>query len=424
MHAPFMRSPFGNALPAGFELVREEDLTCAVRSDLCRALSGKWWLERCRELLSPSPPAEVIKRGTYKTLLKCTLDTIPCMVKAYRVHGIMRKVASLIKPSRPAREFLAGCFITAQGIPTATPLAFAERRRWGCVSEGLVIVPFIENAIELREFFFSPDIPAGERHRVAEAFGRLTAEIFARGIFQYDYALNNFLIRREEHGRLYFIDFEKVQIHSVPSLGQRIDILSRLNRVGKEVSVRERLLFVKGYCAHDPGIGSTRTCARELLRATVAALRNDLARKRCTSIYTHARYRRIKRRPYSGLCLSAYATDEVIAMFANIKHRHGTFSVRLQGHELTAYVLNAAEAEKAWAIMNAFVVGGARSDLPEVFIRDAQRGCIGFAPETLRSWRNVLSCSCSADRFVQRIFPEQAHALRALLETPVTEREG
>ncbi|MCX8043922.1 MAG: hypothetical protein N3B18_07350 [Desulfobacterota bacterium] len=410
-----MRLPFQKTLPEGFVRVREGDLICAVRNDLCRDFSEHWWLARSRELLSPSPPAVILKRGTYKTLLKCTLGAISCMVKVYRMPGIMRKVAGLIKASRPAREFMAGCFIAAQGIPTAAPLVFAERRRLGCVSEGLVIVPFIDNAIELREFFFSRNIPAVERRWVAEAFGRLTAEIFAHGIFQYDYALNNFLIRRDEHGRLYFIDFEKVNIRTVPSHRHRIDILSRLNRVGKEVSVRERLLFVRGYCDQDSSNGSPRTCARELFGATIATLRKDLARRRTTSIYTHARYRRIARRPYSGFCLIAYAVDDVIAMVANIQERKGVLSARLNDHELMLLMLGAAEAEKAWAMMNVFVVGGARCDLPEVFIRDAHRGCIGFTFDTLRSYKDFFASSCTAARFLQKTFPEEMQTLRQLL---------
>jgi len=408
-------------LQHSFLRVRFGQFDCLIQNDLYRISSDEWWHDFCARLLSEEMPGEVLKQGTYKTLLKCTIGSQQCIVKKYRIPGVLRQLRTLVIPSRPRQEFLAGCFINSQGILTAAPLLLVERRRYGLVREGLVAMPFIEDALELRDFLFSSGIASGERYAVARMFGRLTAEIFKKGIFQYDYALNNFLIRKEgEKWQLYFIDFEKVLPRKQASCDQKLDVLSRLNRVGRQVSIRERLQFARGYYEQDPDSAQSRQVfIRRLHHATIVALRADLARSRATSIYTHARYLRIDSPQHTGLYKKEYHLDDIMRICENLTGNRVLHEVVLKGRSRTVtlkvLMANRDKIQRAWAMLNVFVVAGAGFDLPEFFLCDRQRGCIGFEASALQTDITFLTSPSPVQRFLQTHFPNELHWLLLFL---------
>lgn len=401
----------------GYTHRRCHGFRCLVRDDLAQRFSDAALHGLCRELFAKDCAAEVVKRGTYKTLLKKSVIDTSCIVKKYRIPGLVRKLKSLVRPTRPRQEFAAACFISSRGIPTAAPLLLAEHLRLGLVREGLVVMPFIAGAQELRDFLFYGKAPDRERKNVLSRFGALTAKIFGSGIFQYDYALNNFLVRREQGAyQCYFIDFEKVLINRTASREQKLDILSRLNRVGREVSVRDRMIFLRGYLAADPGIArSAHDLARELQQQTIATLRSDLERRRLTSIYTHARYDRIQTRGYTGLCKKGYAPDEIVAAVKKLPPGTGFHDVELmhEGSSIRLRLLRAAAGEAAylWSILSTFIIAGAPLVLPHLLLQDNAGGFLGFETALLEQYRLFLTGNLPARRAIERYFPRETEKL-------------
>lgn len=397
-------------------------LRCIIRDDLAQRFSDAALHGLCQGLFSKDCAGEVIKRGTYKTLLKTVVNDTPCIVKKYRIPGLVRRLKGLVRPSRPRQEFIAACFISGRGISTAAPLLLAEYRRFGLIREGLVVMPFIEGAQELRDFFFYENAPTRERKEVISQFGRLTARIFGSGVFQYDYALNNFLIRREAGAcQCYFIDFEKVITDRTASREQKFDILSRLNRVGREVSVRDRMLFLKGYLAVDPEIAKNlHDFALELQQQTILTLRTDLERRRLTSIYTHARYDRIHLGGYSGLCKKGYNPEEIVNKIKNISAGPGFYDAELtrEGKSVQVSLLQAAaaEAEYLWAIISTFIIAGAPLELPHILLQDAERGFLCFAPAVLGQYGLFLRGNLPVRKFIEKYFPREAEKLLSLMK--------
>ena len=171
------------------------DIYALIREDLAGACPERMLQDVCTGLFAAPPPDRLIKQGAYKTIFRDAVCGMPAIVKTYRNTGVVRRLKSLFAPARAKQEFGAAAFIAAQGIPTAKPLLVAERKEFGMVREGAVVLEYIEKARELRDFFFyDHTTPPPERWRIAEEFGSLTARIFQCGIFQYDYALNNILI--------------------------------------------------------------------------------------------------------------------------------------------------------------------------------------------------------------------------------------
>jgi len=85
----------------GYAHKRYRGFRCVIRDDLARIFSDAALYELCRELFSDTCKAELIKRGAYKTLLKTTINTTTCIVKKYRIPGLVRTLRGLVIPSRP-----------------------------------------------------------------------------------------------------------------------------------------------------------------------------------------------------------------------------------------------------------------------------------------------------------------------------------
>ena len=56
------------------------------------------------------------------------------------------------------------------------------------------------------------------------------------------------MVRKEgAKNQIYFIDFERVEIKNRLLPDQKMELLAKLNRVGREVSIKDRLRFLSGY---------------------------------------------------------------------------------------------------------------------------------------------------------------------------------
>lgn len=392
-----------------------------IRESLYATLPDRQWRDLCRSFFTEHRKETVIKEGTYKTIYKSSVQDTPALVKIYRNPGFLRQTKTIFAPSRAKREFQAAAYIQRKGIPTAEPVLMAEKKKWGMVQEGLVVLRFIENAQELRDFlFYEKNIPFAEKRDLIAEFGRLTGRIFQNKIFQYDYALNNFLIRKAD-GRYQFcfIDFEKVEIEREPSREQKLDILARLNRVGRDVSVRDRLIFVKGYMEADPGIAKdVHSFAGELQKQTVAALKHDLSRCRLTSIYTHARYNRIQQQGFTGLYKKGYTPEDILSIISDIPagtgHRDVSLRFGASDIPLRAVQFPARKAGKIWSTISALIIAGAPLELPPVLIEEDSRGFILFCLSGFEQFSLFLSSGSSCYNFIKTRLPEEFEVIKNL----------
>ncbi|MEI6126916.1 MAG: lipopolysaccharide kinase InaA family protein [Pseudomonadota bacterium] len=407
----------------GYTYKKYKNLGVWVKESLCPEFSDAQLQDYCLQLFSKENNPAIIKEGTYKKIFTAKIHTTPGIVKIYRSPGFLRQLKTFFSPSRAMREFQAAAYVYHKGIPTAEPLLLAERKKWGCVQEGLVAVRFIEEAQELRDFlFYEKNIALSEKRKIITEFGRLTDKIFKNGIFQYDYALNNFMIRKDgERRQLYFIDFEKVTINKEPSSAQQLDILARLNRVGREVSPRDRLRFLRGYS----GAGSARTkevlaLARTLQKETIQALKKDVGRSRLTSIYTHARYDRIKLSSYAGLCRKGHLPQEIINKIKNIPAGRHQVEISLTAGQpaalLKALQFSGDEAGKMWAAMSVLIIAGAPLELPHVLIEDSRRGFLLFPVSASGQFENFTRGESSRCNFIKTNFPEEFAKIKRMAQ--------
>ncbi len=393
-----------------------------VRKDIAAACPVDDLNDFCRALFDEPPADQLIKRGSYKTIYRSEFGKNSCIIKTYKNKGLLGLLKSAAVSSRARQEFTAAAYIRGQGILTAAPLILAEKKTLGMVSASAVVLEFIEGAQELREFFFyDRSILPVERRHVAEQFGRLTAAIFQKGVFQYDFALNNFLIRREADGfGLYFIDFERVRLKGAVTREQKINVLARLGRVGAEIALKDRLRFLRGYLAQEPGFAdSLHKAAAEMISATVVAIGNDRRRCRLTSIYTHARYDRIQQAERTGLCRKGTDVPVLLSAVAAISGREaaGQLVIRHEGKSLSirAIYLEPKEAEDAWAAMTALKIAGMPIELPHALVCSEITGCLLLEPAMRPACERFFAAGSRGARFIFQHFPAEVELLKSLL---------
>jgi tRNA A-37 threonylcarbamoyl transferase component Bud32 len=296
----------------------------------------------------------------------------------------------LWRGSRALQEFQIACAIHDRGIPTAVPLLAAERVQRGLVYESLLALPFLSDACELKDFFLDPHnscrnaCSAAERRSIIKNFGRLTAGIFKAGIYQNDYSLNNFLIRKEAAGhRIYFIDCERAELKERITDREKTELLTKLNRAGREILVTDRLRFLGAYleasAAAEKKLASR---ARNLQKETLAMLQRDLKRGRLTSIYTSGAYEKFSTAAFRGMHKSGYRLEEIAGRLAELSGETGRREVTMQRGSDTASLLavslERSAAGKLWAAINALKLAGLPLPLPHIYAQGRDCGFLFF----------------------------------------------
>ena len=406
----------------GYTQKKFDDIHSCIRNDLIHACSDRQWKEIVLKLFNEEDGGIVQKKGAYKTIVKTTVLDTPCLVKTYRTRGFFKKIKTLFFPSRAFQEFRAAVFIMQKDIPTPAPLFMAELREKGMVRKSLVGFAFLSEACELKDLFFQKEqVSVSQKRDVLSDFGRLTGKIFLHGVFQYDYSLNNFMIQKEgDTHQIFFIDFERVSIKKEILPAQKLELLAKLNRVGREVGLTDRFRFLKGYLEADPRISpQVKSLASMLQKKTISALKKDIKRIRLTSLYTHNTYDRIALKGFTGLVRKGYYPEEIVRKVQTIPEKVDCADVHLTFHgsesRLKAVQYKHDEIREVWAAASTLIIAGAVMALPPVFIDDGTRGFI-FIESSSRGFHSVLDDSgqaCAA--FVRKVFPEELKKVEELM---------
>jgi tRNA A-37 threonylcarbamoyl transferase component Bud32 len=420
---------------AGYTYKQFPPVRLLIRDDLISLYSDSAWQDFYQGLFHGTGGVQLRKQTTYKSIF--TLRFPPdnagtlCVVKKYSSGGLIKSAKEVFRPSKAFHEFQTAISISGKNIPTPAPLLVAELISYGRVSESLLITQFITDAYDLKDFLMNrqgevtPAQLMRKRRETVEDFGKLTAKIFNAGIYQDDYALNNFILRQSGGGsEIYFIDFERVAIKDRLSEQEKTRLLTKLNRVGCEVTIRDRLRFLRSYLKEGTGTHKDlKQYARELQSTTLAMLKRDLQRGRLTSVYTAETYKKFKTIDYRGICHKCYKEEDLLNQVRNIPHYKNQDIISLncgpESHTLKIVRFNGEGAEKMWAAINVLKLAGLPIDMPQGFIETKSDGFLLMkTPESGDFPTFETLCQCAGFRAMQVLeahFPEQLKNVNDLL---------
>jgi tRNA A-37 threonylcarbamoyl transferase component Bud32 len=406
-----------------------------IRDDFASLCPDSELRDFCQELFLGTNGVQPRKQTTNKIIFTPRFPhddsgTI-CLAKKYTSRGFIKTAKEILRHSKALHEFLTAVSISQKDIPVPEPIIVAETLKYQMVKQSLLLMSFISGAVGLKEFLLNRQEGAGiscfffDRREIINDIGRLTAKIFKAGIYQDDYALNNFILQQEGGiPKIYFIDFERVEIREQLSEQEKAKLLTKINRVGCEVTVKDRLRFLKSYIKEDTAAHKNlKQYARELQRTTLAMLKRDLQRGRLTSVYTAETYKKFKNKNYHGICHKDYREDDLLNQAQNIQQHEEQTIINLncgnESHVLKLLRFKDDGAEKLWAAINVLKLVGLPIDMPQGFIETKSDGFLMMKIPESGGFATFESVSQRAGFRVMQIleehFPEQLKEFSDLL---------
>jgi len=343
-----------------------------------------------------------IKKGRKKSIW---LLTVPgdetYIIKRYLSTHLFTRLKNFITSSKAVRELKAAAAIARRDIPTITPVAVGEKGRWGLVNEGYVVLEKLKRCQDLNNYFLKeyPATPSREKliekRKIIKELGIVARKALSGGILQSDFSLNNFLLAGDSAGsmKLYLSDFEKISIKRTLSFDQKIRCLAKLNRVGREISIPDRLRFLKSYLAENGSEQQPASFARTIQAYTIKLLKQDALRGRITSVYTDALYEKFEQDTIKGYYRKGYHSGEILDIIrkfdllakslpsSNMKQKEETYAEltcdgKVKPLKVVRYIpySKSLSARALWIKASTLSIGGIPLSLPHVFMEIREKG--------------------------------------------------
>jgi hypothetical protein len=200
-----------------------------------------------------------------------------------RLRDLVRPLLSLARPAtaNATTEWWGMTELPRLGVATATPVAFAARRRWGLEWEGLTVSADLAGCTSLEEFLQRRIHPVGERSTGERAFlrglagelARVARSLHRRGVNHQDFYLGHFFIPAEQPlqggPRLFLVDLQRLgrrralpRRYLVKDLGQLLYSADQF----PQLSRADKLRFLRFYLQERP----LSPRAKRLARAVIA----------------------------------------------------------------------------------------------------------------------------------------------------------
>lgn len=194
--------------------------------------------ERLDDLVT-AEDVTVLKRNLVRTVLRVPLPPPPdgpgtLIVKRYAVRGAKDWLKYSFRASRAAAEWRAGRALAAAGVPTAVPLAKAERRRF-VLRDAALVVPEIPGALQLSEYvarhFGSGVDGVPRRAALFDQLARIVRRMHDAGFVHRDLHGANVLVSGPAAApSLHVIDLHSVRRRAAPSrAARRFDLFKLLH---------------------------------------------------------------------------------------------------------------------------------------------------------------------------------------------------
>lgn len=197
---------------------------------------------------------ELLKRNMVRAVWRAPLPTgFRVIVKRYRVAGPRDWVKYAVRDSRALTEWRIGRGLRAAGIPTAAPLAYAERRENGVLRDAALVTQAIEDASSLNVYVEThlrggPD-GDGPRARFFDDLARLVRRMHDAGFVHNDFHGGNLLVGGPPGApSIHVIDLHSVTRRAHPGEGARwFDLVKLLHSMLTCSTANERLRICEVY---------------------------------------------------------------------------------------------------------------------------------------------------------------------------------
>lgn len=251
----------------------------------------KAWLRSPEEWIRGNRRDYVLKDSPSALVYRTRLETgegkgIDVICKRSLPRSLLKRALLLFRPSRPMRTWLLANALLNRQIPTARPLAVAERRILGRPVDAFLITEYIEHSHDLDTLLTVHLREMGEaaacrfKRQITEALVFVLRRLHERGFTHRDLKASNVMVQwnpsADTAPRVLLVDLDGVRHVRRPAEQAVVRALARLS-VSLEhcwrVTWTDRLRFLKRYLAR-PG------CPDPQWRGMWKAIEAEASRKR------------------------------------------------------------------------------------------------------------------------------------------------
>ena len=236
-----------------------------------------------------TPEAHLIKSSMARTVAFVPLgEGRRMVVKHYKCRGLRDVIKTIVAGSKARYEWqMAHHFLTV-GIPTAQPVAFAERRCVGVAVESWLVTEEIPDAVILRDLWESRNETSGPPQTRPPVLTEQVADLLVglnRGrIFHSDLHAGNVLVRSAESTPMLCV----LDLHAARTVPSKLTMSQTLRNLvmllgysgRSRLRAADRLRILRHYCDSGLWLWSARKRLWSLLEARGAALNRRRLRSR------------------------------------------------------------------------------------------------------------------------------------------------
>ena len=252
-------------------------------------------LESAAAALAAAPSEQKSSRRKTMHALALEGEEVDHLLKTNDYRGVAR--LGRLRRSKARAELARACEVAARGVPTPLPVAAGELRRYGLLERCFLLVPLVAGAVDLERRAETPG-PPRERRACARELGALARHMHDAGVFQEDFAPNNFLWRPDPAPRLWAIDFERARLRAPLPHAARRFLLAKLDRRLARASAASRMRFLLAYAGGDRA--GARRWWRELEAHAPRLARRDTRRWQRTATRSSRRFAPVERGAWRG----------------------------------------------------------------------------------------------------------------------------
>ena len=223
--------------PAMNEFVKKLDSKFGILNAECGELKGSPLDIPQSALRNPNPTegVRIIKSNKARTTLSAPfVNGQRVIVKRYHSKGWFERIKYLFRPSRAKAEWDMMNALLNKGISTCVPLAYGERRRWGFLLEGSLIVKEIPDCLSFQAYIkrHCSGIQSKDKillkRELLKKLADFIRNIHEKNIDHRDFHGGNILVTETDSGNpvFYLIDLHKARVCNRLSLRRKINSLA------------------------------------------------------------------------------------------------------------------------------------------------------------------------------------------------------
>jgi tRNA A-37 threonylcarbamoyl transferase component Bud32 len=244
-----------------FETHRVRDLRVVHRPDVPAAVVAqaialhRLAFARGRDACLHWGPGSSVSR----VVIRGAAGSLDMAVKWNHWRGWRGALSDALHGSRGQRALAASRRVAAAGLLQPEVLAFAERRRLGCVRESFLLTRFLAGADPLPVALARLRGAVRERRALARALGDTLGALHAAGLDHRDLKHSNLLVDRA--GRIALLDLEALRRPAPLRWGRRVAALGLLDAFARDLYPwlpdRDRLRFLSAYLRAQPRLAGS-----------------------------------------------------------------------------------------------------------------------------------------------------------------------